>query len=37
MNEPIGFIHQPGSAVTVELPDWGGAFVDWPKTYLTND
>lgn len=37
MKERIGFIHQPGSAVTVELPDWVASFVDWQKTYVTDD
>jgi len=37
MKLPIGFKHQPGTAVTVELPDWVQSYVDWNKSYHSDE
>ncbi|WP_337842080.1 nucleoside deaminase [Rheinheimera sp.] len=33
----IPFVAKPGSAVTVELPDWVTELVDWDQQYSTDD
>ncbi|WP_337880587.1 nucleoside deaminase [Rheinheimera sp.] len=33
----IPFVAKPGSAVTVELPDWVTELVDWDQQYNTDD